>query len=195
MGLSGRQGNAKANLAPGLLIVTGASHTGKTTVAEAVLEATPPPAALLSVDNILAEEIVRPTGDIWAEIPLAYELLATQLETLLDRSWFVAVESTFTYVPERGEAEFHAGQLERLIAAARDRGAPWLLVQLLADDGITTTRANETGRLAPEIVARTAELHRAATLPEPSLRLDTSGESPDAVARRVLAMLAGPSTS
>jgi chloramphenicol 3-O-phosphotransferase len=166
--------------------LTGASHTGKTSVAEAVLRLAGPPAAFLSVDDELANTLVRPIHDGWAEIPLAYELLAPQVEILLERGWFVVLESTFTYVPPNGSPEFHADALAQLIEPAERRGIPLLLVQLVADEDVARSRAHRTGRLAPDIVARTTELHSQATLPDPFFRLDVADTTPDELARRVL---------
>ena len=176
--------------APGLLILTGASHTGKTSVAQALLRVTSPPAAFLSVDEVVLGTLARPPGNAWAEIPLAYELLTQQLELLLERGWFVVFESTFTYVPERGEPEFHAEQLEAAARVAERRGIPWLLVQLAADGDVARLRAEGTGRIAPEVVAGTIRLHEEARMPSSTLRLETGEATPDELARRILAELA-----
>lgn len=189
MEFSDRQAPRGAVSAPRLLILTGASHTGKTTVAQAVLDLAGAPAAFLSVDDILANTIARPPESIWAQIPLAYELLSPQVEKLLDRSWFVVVESTFTYVPETGEPEFHAEALQRLIDMAARQDIPWLLVQLVTGGDVARARADLTGRLHPDIVDRTAELHEAASLPEATLRLHPVGETPVELAGLVLGEL------
>lgn len=193
MEFSDRQAPRGAVPAPGLLILTGASHTGKTTVAQAILDRVGGPAAFLSVDDVLANTIARPPASIWAQIPLAYELLSAQLETLLGRGWFVVLESTFTYVPDDGEPEFHAAQLKQMVEIAQRQTAPWLLVQLRAGADVARARASQTRRLAADIVDRTAELHRSAELPEPSQRLETDGQTPDELALRVLTELANSS--
>jgi predicted kinase len=176
------------------VIVTGASHTGKTSVAEAILRMAGAPAAFLSVDEVLANTLVQPSGSIWEGIPLAYALLGPQLETLLDRSWFVVFESTFTLVPEDAPAEFHSEELTSLLTAAEQRGAPSLLVQLNAGRKQVTERAGSTRRLPPEIVTRTLELHQEADLPATTVRLDSTAENPDELALRLLARLDPPST-
>lgn len=171
---------------PGLLILTGASHTGKSAVGRAILSATPPPAALLSVDAILASTIARPPRDPWAEIPLAYDLLHPQLEILLDRGWLVVVESTFTLIPEDGSPQFHNEQLAQTIAIADDRQISWLLVQMATDLSAIRDRAEHTGRLAIRIVEQTAALHQAIQLPKPMLRLDSTNRMPDELGQVVL---------
>jgi predicted kinase len=168
------------------MILTGASHTGKTTVAEAILAAVPPPAAILSVDKALSDILVRPLDDLWAEIPLAYDLLVPQLGILLDRGWFVVFESTFTFVPSEGTPEFHADALNQAVATAKSREAPFLLIQLTADDEVVRARARRTKRLPPDIVRHTAQLHRSVTLPTPSLALNAT-EPPDEIAQKALA--------
>jgi chloramphenicol 3-O-phosphotransferase len=168
------------------VILTGASHTGKTTVARAILESVPAPAAYLSVDDILETTIAKPSGSIWAEIPLAYDLLKPQLAMLLDRDWFIVLESTFTYVPTDGAGQFHATQLSQMINVARRCAAPWLLIQLATEDTVTRKRSDRTGRLPSDIVEKTIELHRNAVLPKPSRRLEVSDETPAQIARRVL---------
>src|SRR4051812_33086856 len=90
---------AADELSASLLILTGASHTGKTSVAQELLRLCPPPTAYLGVDKTLRTVLVHPPGDSWAQIPLAYRLLHAQAELLLDQRWFVIFESTFTYVP------------------------------------------------------------------------------------------------
>lgn len=159
--------------APGLLIVTGASHAGKTTVAEAILAAVPPPAAYLSVDDVLERTLLRSPGDIWTQIPLAYELLCSELKILLERGWFVVVESTFTYVPSRGEPEFHVQTLDLLIGEARSRDIPAFIAHLKAPGDIVRDRAERTGRLDQAIVAATVDLHDSASLPISPLAIDT----------------------
>jgi predicted kinase len=179
-------GAARKVPAPGLLVLTGASHTGKTSVAREILRLIPPPAAFLSVDDTLSTVLVRSPGDAWAQIPLAYELLASQAETLLDRGWFLVFESTFTYVPRSASPEFHDEELNRLIDIAERRGTPWALAQLSATDDEIASRAEDTQRLPREVVAHTTALHESAQLPGKALRLDSSVEPPSALAQRVL---------
>lgn len=180
---------------PGLLILTGASHTGKTSVAEEILREAGAPTAFLSVDDVLARTLINPPGDAWAQIPLAYELLLPQAETLLESGWFVLFESTFTLVPETGVPEFHGNVLDQLIAVANRSRAPWIVVQLNAGADQATARAADTGRLDPEIVAETARLHEKAVLPNESIRLNSNTSSQDELARRALAAIRAASQS
>jgi len=174
---------------PRLLVLTGASHTGKTSVAREVLRLASPPAALLSVDEALHTVLVRPPGDLWAQIPLAYELLRLQAEALLDHGWLVVFESTFTYVPASGIAEFHGEELSRLIKVAEDQEVPWAVTQLRTSQEELDSRAAGTNRLPAGVVVQTAELHDVAALPETTLRLDSSADPPPKLARRLLEAL------
>jgi len=148
-----------------LLIVTGASHTGKTSVIQALVPHLHPPVALLGVDNTLEHTLVIPEGDRWAEIPLAYRLIQGQLNPLLDEGWLVVVESTFTYVPEEGQPSFHSDVLKQMILAAEQRGAASLVCQLQASVEATEQRQRDTGRIDPEVVAATERLHRSVEMP------------------------------
>jgi len=175
--------------APGLLILTGASHTGKTSVARELLGIVSPPAALLAVDDTLRHQLVRPPGDPWQQIPLTYELLRPQVEVLLDHNWLVIFESTFTYVRTTGEAEFHADELRRLVQVAEERLVPHLVVQLRATGAEVRARARLTGRLAERVVEQTAKLHDSPDLPHSVLRLDSGNQGPADLAKRSLAAL------
>jgi predicted kinase len=165
MALGKRSTTEETIPAPALLILTGASHTGKTSVAEAILEKMPPPAAFLSVDNILTGTLRRPIGDTWSNIPLAYELLQAETSKLLEQGWFVIFESTFTFVPPRRNGEFHGSAVEGLIDEAARLGAPASIVQLRASREILLTRAQVSGRLDTSIVASTIALHERACFP------------------------------
>jgi hypothetical protein len=185
-------GAAETIPAPGLLILTGASHTGKTAVAQALVKKLQGRAAFLAVDEILERVLPVFDGDIWQQIPLAYELIAAQLPILLARGWLVIVESTFTYVPPDEPPELHRTEMERLLEQAESCHAPSLLVQLVADEEVALSRARTTGRLDPEVVAGTFAAHASTPLLGSSLRIDTALLDPDASASTILRSLATP---
>lgn len=178
----------KGTRLPTLIVLTGASHTGKTSVASAILDSAQPPVAFLSVDKVLDEQL-RTRGEIWDLIPLAYELLQPQVETLLEREWLVIYESTFTYVPKAGRPEFHRDALSRLASACTRTGARLLTVQLSVDEPVALARRDETQRLPAAVVTRTAALHREASMPKGTLRLNSGGASPEELALKVLGEL------
>jgi chloramphenicol 3-O-phosphotransferase len=170
----------------GLLVLTGASHTGKTSVARSILDLKAPPVALLGVDRTLEQTLLRPREDHWSEIPLAYELLRAQAEVLLRAGWFVVMESTFTYVPSMGDSEFHDEEIERLEAVASGVGAPFLLAQLRVAETVVLERAEATGRLPLAVVAETLRLHNAADMPDQAIRVEASDLEADQLARSLL---------
>lgn len=172
--------------APGLLIVTGASHTGKTTVARAVVSRIPPPVAYLSLDDVLDRILVRSRSSIWEQIPLAYDLLRAELGILLDDGWFVVLESTFTYVPADGAPEFHVGALSRMLGEAEARDLPCSVVQLRAPKDVVLARVAKTDRLDQGVVAATIVLHESADFPRPPTTIDTERLGPDQAAAAIL---------
>jgi AAA domain len=175
--------------------LTGASHTGKTTVANGVLTAVHPPAAFLSVDEVLQRTLRRTADEIWSNIPLAYQLIGAELGTLLDHGWFVIVESTFTYVPTQGNGEFHSEALEMLLSEAGSRDAPALITQLAASEKVVLERARQTGRLDPSIVSATIALHNSATFPLSPQLIDTTDFDAREFVARILGRLAGEPSS
>ena len=172
-----------------LLVVTGASHTGKTSVIQALLPRLDPPVAVLGVDDLLRRTLVRPEGDPWKEIPLAYELIERQVAALLERGWLAIVESTFTYVPPEGEGELHDDTLSQLIALAEQQRAPWLLCRIEAPAELTLSRSDQTKRLPSELVAAIYRLHAKLTLPVGTLKLSTAEHTPEEVAENLASRL------
>lgn len=173
-------------VAPKLLVITGASHTGKTSVAEALLGRVPPPAAYLSVDTILQITLTQPPGSVWGQIPLAYELMRLQAKALIGKGWLVVAESTFTYVPTTGTPQLHLDELRRLVLSAEDQRVSSTVVQLSAPAEQLAERARKTGRLAPDIVAKTARLHEATNLLDGTLRLDSGAQTAEGLASQIL---------
>jgi hypothetical protein len=168
------------------LILTGPSHSGKTEVAKAILETSLPATAFLSVDDIVERVLIRASGDVWGQAPLAYELLCSQLRILLEHGWFVLIESTFTYVPLEGDPEFHAEALSRLVAEAATRNAPAWIGQLTAPSDVILARAERTDRLSLDIVEGTIALHKSVEFPLAPLVIDTSRLDPARAAEAIL---------
>lgn len=184
-------GDVRGASRPGLLILTGPSHVGKTAVSGEILATTPRPAAYLSVDGTLEQTLRRPPGDIWAQIPLAYELIGSDLEILLERGWFVLVESTFTYVAGEGDAEMHDVALADLVGKAKAHGAPCWVVQLTASRETILSRAAETNRFDLAIVSEIFALHQEqGRLPEATHVIATEALDPTEVAAAILAHVA-----
>lgn len=182
MAVHGRSARGETTPGTGLLILTGASHTGKTTVARAILDETSPPAAFLSVDETLERTLWRPPGDIWSNIPLAYEIIQAEARVLLGQRWFVVVESTFTYVDATGAGEFHDLAVERLAGEATRIGALVTIVQLRTPLETALARARSSGRLDASIVAETVALHQSPRLPLAPKVIETDQLDPAAAA-------------
>jgi len=174
---------------PELLVLTGPSHAGKTAVSREMLARTPGPAAYLSVDDTLRHTLRRSTGEIWAEIPLAYELIDKELGVLLAKGWFVIVESTFTYVRPDGSGELHDDALARMIGIAESESAGWNVVQLMAGREEIISRAGQTGRLDSKIISEIFDLHQGSTLPSSTSVVDTEGLTPAETAAAISALL------
>jgi predicted kinase len=191
---SDHSATSATSLHAGLLIVTGASHTGKSSVIRSLLTNLEPPVALLGVDDLLAMTLVQPRGDRWAEIPLAYELIQRQIGLLLARGWFVVVETTFTYVPLKGEPTFHWETLEQMVRLAEQHGAAWFLCQVEAPLELALQRSARSGRLPRQVVAATVELHDSAEIPEPVLRLSSADRTPDELAQTLITEFSLPIT-
>jgi hypothetical protein len=170
----------------GLIVLTGASHTGKSSVAAAILATAAPPLAQLGIDLVLDHTLVRPVADRWEDIPLAYELSRAHLGLLLRHGWNVIFESTFTYVPTDAEPQFHRAEIERTLAAADEESAESLVVQLSVDREEAARRAGATGRLEPVNVIATIALHERASLPDGTLRIDLPEATPAAIGDEIL---------
>jgi predicted kinase len=182
------QAGAKENTRArgGLLVLTGASHTGKTSVAHEILHLAPPPVALLGVDQVLGQVLVRPLGNRWKEIPLAYDLMLPQLEILLREGWFVVLESTFTFVPKTGPPELHLDRLEQFCQVGANADVFVLVVRLALPRDRVLSRVRETAQLSPEVVAKTLDLHEAADLPPHVTNINPGYRSPRQLAMDIL---------
>lgn len=180
----------KAIPAPGVLILTGASHAGKSTLADAFLERLPPPAAVLSVDDVLEHQLRRPGSDKWSNIPLAYEILTGELELLLRAGWFVVFESTFTYVPPSGPPQLHLEALERVLDVADRNDAPAFVARVRAPLQALLARAATIDRLDPAVVTATFALHEADPMASlNAYQIDTGELSPAQAAASILARI------
>ncbi|HEX5374758.1 MAG TPA: AAA family ATPase [Solirubrobacterales bacterium] len=182
----GNRTSTSAAVAPRLIILTGASHTGKTSVARELTRQAPPPVAYLSVDEILSAVLTAPSGSIWEQIPLAYRLMHAQAGVLLEAGWLTILESTFTYVPEEGAPELHLNELQRLVELAEQTPVPLTVARLEVPSKQLIERVRATGRLDPNIAAQTAALHEEAEMPATTLRLDASSATAEQLASQVL---------
>jgi chloramphenicol 3-O-phosphotransferase len=171
-----------------LLVVTGPSHSGKTALIRELRGLLRPPTARLGVDDVVETLEFGPASDKWREgIPVAYDVVAASAAELLSHGFLVMLESTFTYVPWEGtNGSFHADQLERLKAIAREAGAGFALVRLDVPVAELLRRRDQTGRLSPAVIEGIARLFDAAVPDDAALTLSGSGRTPEELARAVL---------
>jgi len=176
-----------------LVIVTGSSHVGKSTLIRGLQSRADRPAAHVSIDEAI-EGLDLEVEDRWEHgLHLAYEKAAAEAGELLGRGELVLFESTFTYVPpDNRPAQFHLHELERLIDLAAGLGTRVVVVHLFASLDDVAARRVETGRLTEEIVRITWQQHAGRRLSHPELlQIDTSQLSPTEVVDQVWAKLAG----
>jgi chloramphenicol 3-O-phosphotransferase len=178
--------------APGdLVIVTGSSHAGKSTLIRELLARIDRPAATVSIDETIAG-IDLPEPDLWDQgLPSAYTVAAGEAEELLMQGALVFFESTFTYIPPQPRRpEFHETQLRRLVDASERLGGNTAVLQLVATREDLIARLQASGRLPAAIVLETWRIHAQASFPAPKfLRLDSSQHSAGVLADLTLRSL------
>jgi predicted kinase len=174
-----------------LLIVTGSSHTGKSTLIRGLLARATRPAAQVSIDDVI-ERLDFDSEDRWEHgLHLAYDQAASTTARLLAEEMLVLFESTFTYIPPDGRpGQFHLHELERLLAVASDVGAGRVVVRLVASTKDVAARRDTSGRLSEDIVLKTWQQHEKQALAGiRTITIDTSevssGEAIDRLCREI----------
>jgi predicted kinase len=178
-----------------LLILTGPSHAGKSSTAQAILRSLESPAAHVAIDEIMSW-LDLSADDAWETgLPVAYDVAASAVETLLRRGFVVLLESTFTFIPgEDRRGMFHADELRRFIELGRTHGRQVLVTRLTADPSELLRRNAATQRMDRWVIEGTARQHEP-PLPVhvPVIELATADLSADEAAARVLEALGGAS--
>jgi predicted kinase len=186
--VSGAGSSSGADASRGeLVIVTGSSHVGKSTLIRELLARSERAAAHVSIDATI-EVIEIEEVDRWEHgLHIAYEEAAGEAGDRLARGEVVFFESTFTYVPpDSRPAQFHLHELERLVDLAEGLGAGVTLVHLFAGLDDVAARRAESGRLTEEIIRTTWHQHADRNLARPAvLQINTSQLSIGQVADRV----------
>jgi predicted kinase len=185
-----------------LIILTGPSHSGKTSVARALVRELRCPTGHVEIDKIM-EMLSLGDLDHWEHgLPVAYDIAAAATETLLLHDFVVVFDSTFTFIPSDGrEGQWHAEQLARLQQLGRKVGAPVAMVQLRASLPELLRRRALTGRLSDPIVEGVWKLHESfSDTTEASFVLATDDVEPEdleqrvgALAHRIVEGISGPS--
>jgi predicted kinase len=174
-----------------LVIVTGPSHAGKSTLIRELLRRAGGMGAVVSIDEEI-EKFQLPDAERWERaLPAAYEAAAERSRRLLRQGSLVFFESTFTYVPQERPPEFHLKQLQRLLEVAAEVDAEVAVLQLQTSREGVLARQRQTGRLTPRIVEETWRRHASEAI-ETSLLLclDTSRLSAAEAADRATAHFA-----
>lgn len=172
---------------PALILITGPSHSGKTSVARSVLHDFSRPVAYLAIDDIM-QDLDLGDQDQWEDgLPAAYDVAFSSARALLRRGFLVLLESTLTFVPSPDRPpQFHANQLTRAARLAAETQAGCLVVRLTADLDEIRRRRARTARLTSRIVDGTWALHaRQALHGCPVVELDTTTLTPDDAAREL----------
>lgn len=173
---------------PRVVILTGASHSGKTSVARALLPRLGPRSTAIAIDDIVGSLYI---GEEWPweeGLPIAYEVAAATLDVALGHGFTVLYESTFTYVPVDGSAPtLFRDELTRIAAIARGHDAQLHVVELRAGLGVVKARRAATGRLSDDLIEQIWELFDSRGVAPPSAtRIEAGEASPVELAEAVL---------
>jgi predicted kinase len=146
-----------------LIVITGPSHVGKSTVAaELVLRR--PELAVVKYDQFLFDILGATRGGRDPDAPdfdLSYELMLDVVRRLVAHGRPTIVESTFTRVAKAGNGVgsvtyAHQSELRRILAFQPEKA---FAVQLFAPWNTIRTRLMATGRLDEWVVEGTWEAH------------------------------------
>jgi chloramphenicol 3-O-phosphotransferase len=174
-----------------IVVVTGSSHSGKSSLILAMMSRSSRCTAHVAIDDVI-EQIDLEHEDRWEHgLDLAYDEALGRVGRLAKQGALVFFESTFTYVPpDQRPPELHLAVLERLTKVASDAGADFTLVQLRAELADVLRRREESDRLAARIVRTTWHLHADNDLARlEALRVDTSEVSVDEAADELCRVL------
>lgn len=181
-----------------LIVITGPSHTGKSTLLKKLVSVIPD-LAVVTYDQFFMETLRAIRGgqdpDL-AEFALAYELMGSVVRQLISRGRPTVIESTFTRVSKRDPS---AGTPKSSVVYRHDLELHHLLsmdaenafaFQLFAPWNVIRSRSGKTKRLEEWVVKGTWEAHKEA-LPG-CLRLDAT-RRPQALAKEISTHVFGAS--
>jgi chloramphenicol 3-O-phosphotransferase len=185
-----------------LIVLTGPSHSGKSSLAASLVETLAPPVAVVAIDEIVATlRLVSP--ERWADqwrlgLPIAYDVAEATVDVLLRRGITVLLESTFTFVPVDDQPmQCHAARLEAMIEVARRLEVCAHVIHLMAAPEELLRRRATTGRLNDAVVEGTWTLH-SQSVPRAGdalIEIDTTTCDVASVARSVAALLSRGSSA
>lgn len=176
-----------------LIVLTGPSHAGKTTLARALQAAAAPrTTAYVAIDGLMEAITVTPDTDAWpVGLPVAYEMATAGLEAMAGRRSVVLFESTFTFVPPgEEEPQFHEEQLQTVMRLGSACYRDCVVVRVSATEASLLERGRATNRFSPDLLSAIAALHRQHPLSAlHPVEISSDAESADASARRILSAL------
>lgn len=184
---------------PRLIVLTGPSHGGKSSVARGLVQALDGPKAWVAIDPIV-ETLALVPRDRWAEawevgLPVAYDVAEASVSILLEREITVMLESTLTFIPIDGRPpEFHADRLERFLALAARLGAEAHVFRVTAALDELVRRRALTGRLTDGVVEGTWRQHGGTPI-DGAVEVDTTAVDAGAATQRVAAALAAAAST
>ena len=153
-----------------IVVVTGSSHSGKSSLIRELMSRYPGHTAHVAIDEVI-EQIEIEQDDRWEHgLDLAYEEASSRAKALAEEGALVFFESTFTYVPpDDRPPELHISVLDRLFKFAEEAQVDIVLVQLTTDLNEVLRRRNQSDRLAEHIVRTIWHQHAAGRLSAPRL--------------------------
>jgi predicted kinase len=186
-------GDNRRGAAGELVVVTGPSHTGKSTLIHELVGQLDRPSDIVSIDEVIGASKLPPELRWERGLHAAYDAAAERTSKLLASRGLVFYESTFTYVPpDSRPAQLHPEQLHRLLEIAAEHDADALVVQLTAPLEVVKSRQERTTRLTDRIVTEAWRMHAGTTLEVMRLLpLDTSELSAQEAAALVLGHMGG----
>jgi hypothetical protein len=145
---------------------------------------------VISVDQLLSGSIAVPDLDADAELEMVHIQLRLLTANYLKNRYHVVVEGPFVFERDGRVIDYEA-EIGQLIALMRQLVQGSLIVHLEAPEGVTLQRARDAGRETDAAAA--VRLHDAykGRYADRALRLDTSTQPVDVLAREVRARLEG----
>lgn len=167
-----------------LVVIYGAPFSGKSSLAWQVARGLAGKSAVVSVDQLLSGSIAVPDMDARAELEMVHIQLRLLTANYLKNRYHVVVEGPFVFERDGRVIDYEA-EVGQLIALMRQLVQASLIVHLEASPDATSQRARDAGRSAEAAAAlRLSDAYKR-RYEDRLLRLDSSAEPVDALARQI----------
>ena len=175
---------------PDLIAIYGPPLAGKSTIALLLGRALPEKTAVVSVDYLMHEAIVRGDADPLAEVDLVHQQVRLMVANYLKFQYNCILEGPFIYERE-GAVLNHEAQIDQLLALMRMMTLRRMIVRLSASEGALARRAEQAGRESELALAlKVTAAYRVRVAPE--LRVyNTDAHSPAEIVASILEELPG----